>query len=90
GTNRAAIGARVTVKAGGVTQTRDVGGGHGHFGAQDDLALHFGLGAECTAEVTIRWPDASLTTETFTLPAGHRFAIAQGGKPKVLWSRAKP
>lgn len=90
GTNRAAIGARVTVEAGSVTQTRDVGGGHGHFGAQDDLTLHFGLGAECSAKVTIRWPDASLTTETFTLPAGHRFAIEQGGKPKVLWSRPKP
>jgi len=90
GTNRAAIGARVTVKAGGVTQMRDVGGGHGHFGAQDDLTLHFGLGAECSAEVTIRWPDGSLTTETHTLPAGHRFAIEQGAKPKVLWSRSKP
>src|SRR5262245_45051103 len=44
GTNRLAIGARVVVKAGEVTQTKDVGGGHGHYGAQDDLTLHFGLG----------------------------------------------
>ncbi len=81
GTNRAAIGARVRVTAGGVTQTQEVGGGHGHFGAQQDLVLHFGLGAACEAEVEVRWPDASLTTETFSLPAGHRFRVAQGGTP---------
>jgi hypothetical protein len=83
GSNRAAIGARVTVTAGGVTQTQEIGGGFGHYGAQHDLALSFGLGTECTAEVTVRWPDAALTTETFTLPAGHRFLIEQG-KPPAL------
>ena len=39
------------------------------------------FGAPCEAEVEIRWPDADLTTETFTLPAGHRFDIRQGGPP---------
>ena len=34
GTNRAAIGARVTVAAGCHTYLRDVDGGHGHFGTQ--------------------------------------------------------
>jgi hypothetical protein len=87
GTNRAAIGARVTLSAGGVTQTREVGGGYGHFGAQDDLTVHFGLGAECEAEVTVRWPDASLSTQTFKLPVGYRFLIEQGKRPKVLWAR---
>lgn len=81
GTNRSAIGARVRVTAGGVTQTQEVGGGHGHFGTQNDLVLHFGLGAACEAEVEVRWPDASLTTETFTLPAGHRFDVLQGQAP---------
>lgn len=83
GTNRSAIGARVTVVAGGVTQTQEVGGGHGHYGAQHDLVLHFGLGAACEAEVTIRWPDGALTTETVTLPAGHRFLLSQGTHPRV-------
>jgi hypothetical protein len=78
GTNRAAIGARVTVKAGAVTQTRDVEGGHGHYGAQDDLVLLFGLGEACEADVTVRWPNAALTTESFHLPAGHRFVLEQG------------
>ncbi len=79
--NRAAIGARVTVAAGGVAQTQEVGGGHGHYGVQHDLALHFGLGTACEAEVTVRWPDAALTTETFTLEGGHRWHVPQGGTP---------
>ncbi len=78
GTNRAAIGARVTVTAGGITQTREVDGGHGHYGSQDDTTLHFGLGEACEAVVTVRWPNAELTEETFTLPAGHGFELTQG------------
>jgi hypothetical protein len=84
GTNRAAIGARVTVTAGGVTQTRDVEGGHGHYGMQDDLTLLFGLGDACEAEVTVRWPDASLTTQSFTLPSGYRFTLTQGEAPRAI------
>lgn len=80
-TNRSAIGARVTLVAGGVTQTREVEGGHGHYGMQDDLTLHFGLGEACEAEVTIRWPDATLTTQTFKLVAGYRFTVTQGEDP---------
>ncbi len=83
GTNRAAIGARVTVEAGGIVQTREVGGGFGHYGAQDDLLVHVGLGAACTAKVTVRWPDAALTTEKFEVPAGHRFDVVQGKAPVV-------
>jgi hypothetical protein len=84
GTNRSAIGARVTVKTpDGVTQTQEVGGGHGHYGIQHDLALHFGLGTACEAEVTVRWPDAALTTETHQLVSGYRFKLAQGLAPAV-------
>jgi hypothetical protein len=83
GTNRAAIGARVTAKAGDLTMTREVGGGYGHYGAQDDLTLHFGLGAACQAEITVRWPDAALSVESFTLPAGYRFSKEQGQPPVV-------
>ena len=89
GSNRAAVGARVIVKAGGVTQTKDVEGGHGHYGAEDDLTLHFGLGAACTADVSVRWPNGDLTTQTFTLPSGYRFTLKQGETPKVLAAHAK-
>lgn len=81
GTNRAAIGARVTVEAGGIKQYRDVGGGFGHYGAQDDLVVHVGLAAACSAKVTIRWPDSALTSQSFEIPAGHRYDVTQGSAP---------
>lgn len=79
--NRSAIGARVTVTAGGITQTHDVEGGHGHYGAQNDLVQTFGLGTACEASVTIRWPNAALETQTFTLVPGHRYYVRQGEAP---------
>lgn len=84
GTNRAAIGARVTVKSGEIVQTRDVEGGHGHYGAQDDLTVHFGLGDACTADVTVRWPDGALTSQTFTLAGDKRYSVTQGEEPKPV------
>ena len=48
---------------------------------QDDLVQSFGLGAACTATVTVRWPDEAGTTESFTLPAGHRIRLVQGEPP---------
>jgi enediyne biosynthesis protein E4 len=78
GANRAAIGARVDLVAGDLRQTQEVGGGGGQLGDQTDLTLHFGLGAACEAEVTVRWPDAAGTTERFTLGSGYRWQIAQG------------
>lgn len=84
GTNASAIGARITITAGGVTQTREIGGGYGHYGAQDDAVVHVGLGTACEATVEVRWPDTALTTETFTLPSGYRFAIAPGKPPTAI------
>jgi len=84
GTNRAAIGARITIDAGGIVQTREVGGGDGQYGDQTDLVQHVGLGEACEAEVTVRWPDAALTTETFTLGGGYRWRIEQGEQPEIV------
>jgi hypothetical protein len=83
GTNRQAIGARVTIRTTETTQTREINGGYGHYGAQPDSVLHFGLGGACDAEVTVRWPNRELTTETFYLVAGYRFHIEQGGEPEI-------
>ncbi|WP_290903028.1 FG-GAP-like repeat-containing protein [Aquabacterium sp.] len=52
--NRSALGARVLVKAGGVTQHRQVLAQH----AQPST-LHFGLGQEASANVTVKWPDGT-------------------------------
>ena len=79
-TNRAAIGAKVTVKAGNLTKTREVSGGYGHFGMQNDVALHVGLGG-CNGadEVTVRWPNAQSTTQTFArVPARSFVRLKQG------------
>jgi hypothetical protein len=84
GTNRAAIGARVSVTSAGVTQTQEVGGGHGHYGLQHDLVLHFGLGEGCGAEVEVRWPDAELTVQRVRVLAGRRYRLRQGESPVVV------
>ncbi|MFT3839146.1 MAG: CRTAC1 family protein [Myxococcaceae bacterium] len=55
--NRHGIGARVTVTAGCLTQTREISGGKGTFGAQDPAYAHFGLGSEQRIDtIEIRWP----------------------------------
>ena len=54
--NRATIGARVTVKAGALTQTREVSGGTG-TGCQDSLVQFFGFGTRSEpVAVEVRWP----------------------------------
>jgi hypothetical protein len=60
--NRAAIGARVTIRAGGVQQFNEVRGG-GSYASQNDLCLHFGLGAATKMEsMEIRWPNGNVET----------------------------
>lgn len=57
GVNRAAIGARVVVYAGGVRQLREVQAGRGHFSGQEPLELLFGLGQNQTIDsIIVFWP----------------------------------
>ena len=54
--NRDAIGARVTVKTGKLSQLREVKSG-GSYQSHSDFRLHYGLGAAPSAdEIKIRWP----------------------------------
>lgn len=78
--NRSAIGARIRVTAGGVTQTRELSGSFGHFGLGQELVAHFGLGATCAIDrVEVRWPDAANSVETFdNVRANYRLEIRQG------------
>jgi hypothetical protein len=62
---------------------RDVGGGFGHYAQGNDFAVHVGLGAACNAKVTVRWPDAKLTQQSFDVPAGYRFVVKQGQAPTL-------
>jgi hypothetical protein len=58
-TNRDGIGARVFVTASGKTQLREQGGGY-HRWSQNDRRLHFGLGANDIADVTVEWPSGTV------------------------------
>jgi hypothetical protein len=53
--NRDAMGARVSVVAGGFTQTQEKQSAHG-YNSTNDPVLNFGLGAHDVDEVRILWP----------------------------------
>jgi hypothetical protein len=60
--NRAAIGARVTIQSAGVCQIAEIRGG-GSYLSQNDLRLHFGLGKSTKIDtLEIRWPSGKLET----------------------------
>jgi len=62
--NRSAIGARVRLTAGGLTQTREVRSG-GSYISQSDLRLHFGLAKATKIDrVDIEWPSGCRQVET--------------------------
>ena len=55
--NRSAIGARVRVTTGAVTQVAEVRGGGSYF-SQNDLRVHVGLAGAAKADrVVVRWPN---------------------------------
>lgn len=75
--NRSAIGARVTVEAGGRKQIDEVRSG-GSFYSQNDINLHFGLGAAKTIDrVTVRWP-SGLMQEWKELGANRTWRLIEG------------
>ena len=60
--NRGAVGATISVRAGGRTRSAYVGGGSSYLSAHDARA-HFGLGASAVAErVTVTWPGGQTET----------------------------
>ena len=75
--NRDAIGTRITITAGGTTQTKYLQAGSG-FLSQHAKELFFGLGShEGTVRATIRWP-SGLTQDFANLPALHRIELEEG------------
>jgi hypothetical protein len=74
--NRAGIGARLELAAGGKTRILDVRTGSS-FESQNALAAHFGLGTAAAADrLTVRWPSGKV--QVFTqLPAGRKVRIAE-------------
>ena len=75
--NRLAIGARVAVRAGKLTQFSEVKGGSSYI-SQSDLRLHFGLEKnEKIDEVTVRWPNGE-SEILHDVPADFIYTIAEG------------
>jgi enediyne biosynthesis protein E4 len=75
--NKAAIGARVTVKSGTLTQFDEIRGGCSYI-SQNDLRLHFGLGAiEKMSEVDIRWPNGK-TEVLHDVAADFIYTVVEG------------
>ncbi len=78
GTNRDAVGARVTVRAGQQRQMREVVLGDG-YGSQNSLRQYFGLGAARQVdELTVRWPRSGRTQTFRNLAAGRFYRLAEG------------
>lgn len=86
--NRMAIGARVKIVAGGMTQTDEVRSG-GSYISQSDFRLHFGLGsAEKIESLEVRWPSGKV--ETFKNLAADRFYALLEGEGVVPAERMRP
>jgi enediyne biosynthesis protein E4 len=75
--NRLAIGARLKIVAGGMTQTDEIHSG-GSYLSQNDLRVHFGLGsASKVNSVEIHWPSGA-TEVLKDLPADKFYSVLEG------------
>jgi hypothetical protein len=75
--NATALGARVTVTAGGQSQTQ-VDNARADFLSQDTRVHHFGVGTADRADVTVRWPDGRVT-RVDDVATDRRLVIARSG-----------
>jgi hypothetical protein len=84
GANRMAVGARVLVTAGDVTQMREITAGRGHVGHQDDARALFGLGkAEVVDRLEIRWNGVGGTVDVHEDVPTNRFLLVREGRKPV-------
>ena len=75
--NRLAIGARVKMIAGGMTQTEEIRSG-GSYLSQNDLRVHFGLNTATNIDsVEIRWPSGKIETLK-NLDADRFYCVLEG------------
>jgi enediyne biosynthesis protein E4 len=85
--NRAAIGARVTVYTAGMTQIDEVRGG-GSYNSTNDTRLHFGLGRDAVmSKVKVQWP-SGLEQEFGNIAGDKIYEIVEGQAIKA--ARALP
>jgi hypothetical protein len=81
--NRDALGAVVTLTAGGRRQVREVRSASSYM-SQNDMRLHFGLGAATKVDgIAIRWPTRDHRTETIGPQAADQFLTIKEGSGVV-------
>ena len=95
--NRDGFGARVEVKAGGLTQTAEVRA-NGSFESASDPRLHFGLGAATRVDaIVVRWPSGKVETlgseaadQELVIEEGRGVTVRNPGVPARLGGTGKP
>ncbi len=87
--NRDAMGARIRVRASGISQIREVAGG-GSYLSQSDLRAHFGLGQSASAEsVEVWWPSG--VRQVFRNVVADKFYVIEEGKDQLeIQKRRRP
>lgn len=86
-TNRDALGARIQLKAGELSQIREIAGG-GSYLSQSDLRANFGLGARKRIDkIEISWPSGR--RQTFVDVEGDRFYVVEEDKDQLRDARTK-
>ena len=93
--NRMAIGARLKLVAGGMTQTEEIHSG-GSYLSQSDTRAHFGLGTATSIDsLEIRWPSGKVETfkalsvdKFYSVLEGQGIVPAEAIRPKRLPSAA--
>ena len=86
--NKDALGAFVTLTAGGKKQVREVRSASSYM-SQNDMRLHFGLGAATRVDsIEIRWPNKARTRETIGPQEADRFLVIREGAGVVASAKA--
>jgi hypothetical protein len=86
--NRDAMGARIRIVAGGISQLREISGG-GSYLSQSDLRANFGLGKAPTVElVEIWWPSG--LRQSFHSVEADKFYLIEEGKNHLTLQHLRP
>ncbi len=85
--NQFAVGAKVTVKTGNVTQSRRIQVGGGHASGQIGF-VHFGLGVAERAKIRVQWPNGDWSHEYRVF--ANNFVQVTKDKPDALYWYPKP
>jgi enediyne biosynthesis protein E4 len=86
--NRDAMGARIRVVAGGISQIREISGG-GSYLSQSELRANFGLGRATKIDlVEISWPSGG--KQTFKEVAAEKFWLVTEGEAQLASQKIQP